>query len=102
MIESLPWQAFLERYDRPGTLFYLDPPYYGSEGDYGPIFGRDQFALMADSLRRREGQFVLSINDHPEVRRIFAGFAMEEVETTYSLPGGGHSKRVGELIISGG
>ena len=102
VIECLPWQAFLERYDRPGTLFYLDPPYYGSEGDYGPIFGRDQFELMADSLRRREGKFLLSINDHPEVRRIFAGFNMEQVETTYSLPGGGHSKRVGELIITGG
>lgn len=26
---------FLDRYDRPETMFYLDPPYFGSEGDYG-------------------------------------------------------------------
>lgn len=25
--ERLPWQEFLRRYDRPGMLFYLDPPY---------------------------------------------------------------------------
>ncbi len=26
-IERLPWADFVRRYDRPGTLFYLDPPY---------------------------------------------------------------------------
>ncbi|MFL9829182.1 DNA adenine methylase, partial [Rhodoplanes sp. SY1] len=30
-IESLPWAEFLRRYDSPKTLFYLDPPYFGSE-----------------------------------------------------------------------
>ncbi len=25
IIENLPWRRFIERYDRPGTLFYLDP-----------------------------------------------------------------------------
>ena len=29
VIERLPWDRFIPRYDRPGTLFYLDPPYYG-------------------------------------------------------------------------
>src|SRR5205814_788600 len=27
-IESLPYQRILEKYDRPTTLFYLDPPYW--------------------------------------------------------------------------
>jgi DNA adenine methylase len=102
VIEALPWQAFLERYDRPSTLFYLDPPYYGSEGDYGPLFDRSQFEQLAESLRRREGRFILSINDHPEVRRIFDGFTMEAVQTTYSVGGRGKFKEAGELIISGG
>jgi DNA adenine methylase len=26
-IEHLPWQACIDRYDRPHTLFYCDPPY---------------------------------------------------------------------------
>ena len=34
-IECLPFEAFIPRYDRKGTLFYIDPPYYGSESDYG-------------------------------------------------------------------
>lgn len=35
VIENLDWRAFIERYDTPATLFYLDPPYWGNEGDYG-------------------------------------------------------------------
>src|SRR5690242_17240241 len=34
-IECLPFEEFIPRYDRPTTLFYLDPPYFGSEDDYG-------------------------------------------------------------------
>jgi DNA adenine methylase len=35
VIECLPWSDFVARYDSPTTLFYLDPPYWGSETDYG-------------------------------------------------------------------
>jgi DNA adenine methylase len=61
VIERLPWSDFLTRYDRPGTLFYLDPPYYGCENDYGrDLFDRAQFAQMADQLRTLKGRFLLS------------------------------------------
>jgi DNA adenine methylase len=30
VIECLPWRKFIDRYDAPGTLFYLDPPYWSS------------------------------------------------------------------------
>lgn len=86
VIERLPWQDFIKRYDRADALFYLDPPYYGSEGDYGrELFDRGQFPMMAETLRAIEGPFLLSINDHPEVRRIFDGFAMVELELLYSI-----------------
>lgn len=101
VIERLPWQQFLRRYDRPGMLFYLDPPYYGSEGDYGAAaFDQGQFAEMALALRMIKGRFLLSINDRPEVRAIFDGFSIETVATTYSISLGDPSK-AGELIIRG-
>jgi DNA adenine methylase len=98
-IECLDWSVFLDRYDREGTLFYLDPPYWGSEGDYGKdLFGRDQFELLADRLRGLKGRFILSINDVPEIRRIFAGFEMLEAELLYAI--GGPTK-ARELIVIG-
>ncbi len=100
-IESLPWQEFITRYDRPGMLFYLDPPYFGCEDDYGKaLFDRGQFAMMAEQLRGLKGRFLLSINDRPEIREIFSSFPMEEVGTTYTI-GAGAAQRVGELIIGG-
>jgi len=98
VVENLPWVEFIDRYDRPETLFYLDPPYWGSEGDYGQaLFGRDQFELIADRLATLKGRFILSINDVPEIRSIFGRFHTEEATLTYSLSGAGTAAR--ELII---
>ncbi|WP_299307764.1 DNA adenine methylase [uncultured Croceicoccus sp.] len=103
VIERLDWSAFIARYDRPGTLFYLDPPYFGSEGDYGAdLFDRSQFERMAKQLRGLRGSFVLSINDHPEVRRIFAGFDMRQEDVRYTIAGNDNGRTFGELIISSG
>jgi DNA adenine methylase len=102
-VENLDYRDFLIRYDRAGTLFYLDPPYYGCEGDYGKaLFGREEFALMAELLRGLKGRFILSPNDRPEVREIFSGFAIEDVKTTYSVGQKGRGKQRGEVLISDG
>lgn len=95
-IENLDWSEFIGRYDRPGALFYLDPPYYAHEKDYGDGFGREQFVAMADQLARLKGRFILSLNDRPEVREIFAAFAIEAVTTSYSRKPGA----IGEVIIT--
>ena len=90
-IENLDWQVFIDRYDRPETLFYLDPPYFGNEGDYGPgVFSRSDFGI--------KGRFILSLNDRPEVRDVFSEFSFVDVGLTYTLHGGEGSK-VGEVII---
>lgn len=100
-IEQLPFDTFIRRYDRPGMLFYLDPPYFGCEKDYGAgVFDRADFARLAELLAAARGKFILSINDAPEIRRIFGGFEMEAVETTYTIEKGDKAKRAGELIIS--
>ncbi|APY14764.1 DNA adenine methylase [Brucella sp. 10RB9212] len=102
VIENLDWQLFLDRYDRPETLFYLDPPYRGSEDYYGKaMFNRDQYEVMAERLARIKGRFILSINDVPEIRTIFSAFDIEDVSLTYSVSGG-KGKSVKEVIISGG
>lgn len=100
-IECLPYAEFIERYDRPCALFYLDPPYHGSEGDYGAgLFGRADFLRLSRLLAGIKGRFILSLNDVPEIRALFAGFPMESVELTYSIAGGDVTP-AHELIIMG-
>ena len=101
-VENLTWQNCLTRYDRPHTLFYIDPPYWGHEADYGKgIFGREDFADMAGILAGIQGNFILSLNDTPEVRATFAPFHMLEVQTNYTAGGKpGTSRKAQELLIS--
>lgn len=99
VIERLDWRCLLDRYDRAGALFYLDPPYYGCEDDYGKnVFRREDFAEMSDRLSEIRGRFMVSLNDTPEVRAIFSQHIIVPVNLTYSV-GGGAGKAVGEVII---
>ena len=102
LIEGLNWATFLDRYDTPETLFYLDPPYWGHEADYGKgLFTREDFTRLATRLTTLQGRFLLSLNDVLEVRALFAGFAIDTVETTYTAARG-RGRRATELLISGG
>lgn len=99
-IECLPYSRVIEVYDRPDTLFYLDPPYWGCEDDYGKnVFSPEDFERLAEQLGRIQGQFLLSLNDTPEVREIFRAFELEAVQVNYSL-NGRKQGRAGELLIS--
>lgn len=101
VIERLPFDRFIAAYDRPETLFYVDPPYYGSEQSYGrDLFGRPDFDQLAAALSAVDGAFILSLNDCPEVRHLFRGFAMQPVSTTYSVGGGKNAARFTELVIT--
>ena len=99
VIENLGYAEFIRRYDRPGALFFMDPPYWGSEGYYGPQFARSDFEVLAEQLRSIKGRFLLTINDRPETRAVFAGFEIEAVNVTYTVKREG-SLKAGELIIS--
>lgn len=101
VIENLSWRAFIERYDRPGMLFYLDPPYWGNETDYGrDVFERDDFAEMAKALANLRASFIVSLNSTPEVTATFSRFNIEEVDCRYSVSGAGKTKAVKEVLIS--
>jgi len=101
VLENLDWLEFINRYDRPGALFYLDPPYWGGEDDYGKgLFNREQYRLMSERLRHLKGRFIMSINARLETVEMFQGLAIEEVDCRYSVSSG-KGKAVKELIITG-
>ena len=103
VVEQLPYADLIRRYDGPDVLFYLDPPYVGGEGDYGPgVFDRGDYERLAAQLDGIAGSFILSINDTPTSREAFGRFAIEEVPVTYTLcTNHGAGQRTGELIVRG-
>lgn len=98
VIEHLPWQECVRRYDRAGTLFYLDPPYWQT-GGYGVDFGMEQYEEMAGLMRAMKGRAVLSINDHPQIRQAFEGLPLVPLQLEYSMARQATGKKSGELII---
>ncbi|WP_322547761.1 hypothetical protein [Stenotrophomonas geniculata] len=89
----------MRRYDRPGTLFYLDPPYWETEG-YGVEFLFAEYEAMAELMRTSAGRFVVSISDHPEIREVFASFDLVPLQLDYTIGGGqGRGRKFSELII---
>jgi len=99
VVEHMDWAACIERYDRPHTLFYCDPPYWGTEG-YGVDFGLEQYDRMAALLGSMKGKAIVSVNDIPEMRRAFKGLTMRRLAIRYSVSAAGRGRgEKGELLI---
>jgi len=82
-LENLPYEKVLKHFDRPETLFYLDPPYYQRKL-YRFNLEPEDFDEMVKCLASLKGKFVLSLNDVPEVRRIFKQFKFREIDLHYT------------------
>lgn len=98
VIEHLDWAECLTRYDRPETLFYLDPPYWETAG-YGTDFGIEQYERMAELARTAKGQVVISVNDVPKMREVFQGLDLQMTQLRYTV-GRKTTSPKGELIIT--
>lgn len=96
-IESLPYEQVIEKYDRPTTLFYLDPPYWERKL-YKFNFKEEDFLALAERLGKVEGKFILSLDDHPKVREIFQAFHIRRTEIYYTAQRQ-NGNRYGELLI---
>jgi DNA adenine methylase len=96
-IESLPYEKILEKYDRPTTLFYLDPPYW-ERVLYRHNFTEADFIEMERRLHLVQGKFVLSLDDHPEVRKLFQHWRFVPVDLHYTAQRK-TAKKFKELLI---
>ena len=97
-IENLDWSACIERYDRAHSLFYLDPPYWGTAG-YGVDFGIEHYKKMADLAMDINGSMIISVNDCAKMREVFKDLKMKTVPINYTVGGKNGRAPKKELII---
>jgi len=69
------YKSVIKKYDNPNTFFYLDPPYSSTKGT---MYDKDtiDYQELANILKGVKGKFLLSINDSPEIRKMFNDFDM--------------------------
>lgn len=92
------WQKVVGRYDSPETFFYFDPPYHGTSRGYR--YSEDQLAKLAETLPDLKGKWLLSYDDHTDVRRAFRGSHMLEVDSRYTIKAGSNTDRGRQLLIA--
>jgi len=104
VIENKDFHEILTKYDKEGTLFYCDPPYYKTEKYYNidtVAFSKEQHIVLRDMLSNIKGKFVLSYNEDEFIRNLYQGFYIQEVERSNNLSLRNGKKEVyKELIIT--
>ncbi len=100
-IEQMAFDELITKYDKVQTLFYLDPPYVGTESYYSNTsgFGKKEHERLAFMLKNIKGKFMLSYNDCDYIRELYKNFNIKEVQTNYLLSKNSRGKVVKELII---
>ncbi len=91
-IENRDFEPILKTYDRPDALFYLDPPYLGTEKNYEGTFGWKDHLRLAANLKDSKGRFVLSYNDDPRIRELYDWCDIKATARRETLSGAGKIK----------
>lgn len=99
-IEHKDFADLIRVYDRKNALFYLDPPYVGTEKYYNCLFTAEDHERLRDVLKGIKGRFILSYNDCPSVREAYSEYRIESVTRKTTLAGiGDNNKPFAEVII---
>ncbi len=101
--EAIDVERLITLYDRARTLFYIDPPFYGTSQPYAVRFYQTDHERLCCRLKKIQGTFLLSYNDCREVRRLYRGLHWRRLLTRYTLgcnSSGGGTDRGEELLIS--
>jgi DNA adenine methylase len=73
VIENKDFEKLIKQYDRPNTMFYLDPPYFETEDYYEDVgFTEKDHIRLRDTLLNIKGKFLLSYNDCPYIRELYS------------------------------
>ena len=98
-------EEFLDKVDRSddaeNTFVFIDPPYYevGSRL-YLNGMGETGHSKLAKKLQQGlASNWLMTYDDHPEIRRLYSNFDVTELEVLYSLQ---RQRRVNEVVIQAG
>lgn len=86
IIENLDWQSCFERYDRPGTVMYVDPPYPGNKCNYAHnMRGWPEHHILAERLKNAKCRWILSSYDIPEMHTLFSDYFILAVQSASGM-----------------
>jgi DNA adenine methylase len=104
-IDNLDFRSLIKNRDAPTTIFYLDPPYLDADAYASGDFTLQDHCDLADALKHVEAKWLMTIGDHPEIRRLYADRIRGKLESTLSVEkvlkeDGTGRRKLTHLIIS--
>lgn len=100
VIENKDFESLIKVYDRQGALFYLDPPYHGTEKYYDTQFVEKDHVRLKNILDGIKGRFILSYNDDEYIRNLYNNYNIEAISRNSNLTNKKTTKNYDEIIIT--
>jgi DNA adenine methylase len=85
-IDHLDFRRCIKNRDASSTFLFVDPPYLDAEEYRLGVFTLEDHIDLADILHHTKSKWLLTIGDHPKIRRLYTGFRTEHVKTYLSVP----------------
>ncbi len=86
IIESMDWKDCVDRYDRNGTVMYLDPPYPGNKVNYANnMRDREAHEELAERLGKTTCLWILSTYDTQEMRDLFSDYTITKIKSASGM-----------------
>ncbi len=80
-VENLPYQRLTLNYDSSETFWFFDPPYTSGQADNYDEWDAAKMRELASHLEALQGDWLLTVNDIPDHRRLFARHEIQAVTT---------------------
>ena len=100
-IDHLDFRRCIKNRDGPEVFLFLDPPYLDTCQYRVGTFTLEDHQDLAELVTRAKSKWLLTIGDHPKIRKLYSGFQIERVRThiTVSKIIGGKRPTFKQLII---
>lgn len=93
VVDSQDAVRCVNQWDSPSTLFYVDPPYVGTEDYYQGGFGREDHTRLAAALNAASGRAVVSYYECAEVNALYPETRWHRLRVQTHASASGHAKR---------
>lgn len=80
-VENVSYERCLALYDSPETVFFMDPPYCGSETNAYSAWTADDMRAFAARVLALQGRWIVTVNDSVLTRQLFADCEIQAVST---------------------
>lgn len=80
-VENLSYERMLRLYDAPGTLFFMDPPYYQSDASCYDGWNEAEMTQFAERVLQLKGDWIVTLDDSKLTRQLFKGWTITPIKT---------------------